>query len=254
MNFLRETWIVVVRSLRLSVRTPAWVFLGLVQPLLYLVLFGPLLERVVEATPDLPPGNTWQIFVPGLLVQLGLFGTAFVGFGVIAERRSGVLCRLQATPVHRSALLLGRVLRDVLVLVIQAILLVAAAMPFGLRLRIPGAALALLIVVLLGAAFASLSYAAALALKSEDALAPALNGTAVPLLLLSGVLLPMSLAPRWLRTLSEINPLSHVVNAMRTCFVGQPLPGGTLPGLGWAVCLCALGLVAGTWAFHRESV
>jgi len=253
MIFLRETWIVLVRSLRLSLRTPAWALLSLVQPLLYLALFGPLLERVVTATPDLPPGNTWQIFVPGLLVQLGLFGTAFVGFGIIAESRAGVIDRLHVTPAHRSALLLGRVLRDVLVLQVQAVLLVGAALPLGLRLRWQGALLAIVLVGLLGAAFASLSYAVALALKSEDALAPTLNGVTLPLLLLSGILLPMTIAPRWLRILSRANPLSHVVDAIRACFRDGPLTSDVLPGTAWTLALVLFGLLIGTRTFQRES-
>src|SRR4051794_41948687 len=91
--------------MRLSLRNPVWVVIGLVQPVLYLALFGPLLKQVVQSTPGLPPGDAWQIFVPGLLVQLGIFGAAFVGFGLIAEWRAGVIERMRVTPAHRTALL-----------------------------------------------------------------------------------------------------------------------------------------------------
>ena len=65
---------------------------------------------------------------------------------------------------------------------------------------------------------APLSYAAALKLKSEDAFAPLVQGIVMPLLLLSGILLPMALAPKWLQTLSDINPLTHAVDAARALF------------------------------------
>jgi ABC-2 type transport system permease protein len=253
MEFLRETWIVFARALRLSLRNPVWVVIGLTQPLLYLALFGPLLKAVVTATPGLPPGDAWQIFVPGLLVELGIFGAAFVGFGLVAEWRAGVIERMRVTPAHRLALLLGRVARDVLVLLVQALLLTLVAVPFGLRAPVGGVLLALIVVGLLGAAFSSLSYAAALQLKSEDALAPLLNGIAVPVLLLSGILLPMSIAPAWLRTLSDANPLKHVVDGVRAFFLGDVTTATAGWGLLATAALVAVGLVAGTRTFRRES-
>ncbi len=253
MTFLRETWIVFARAMRLSLRNPVWVVIGLTQPVLYLALFGPLLKQVVGNTPGLPPGDAWQIFVPGLLVQLGIFGAAFVGFGLIAEYRAGVIERMRVSPAHRTALLIGRVARDVVVLLVQGALLTLVAIPFGLRAPVGGVLLALLVVAFLAAAFSSLSYAAALRLKSEDALAPLLNGIAIPLLLLSGILLPMSLAPSWLRTLSDVNPLKHVVDGVRAFFRGD-LTGSTAAwGLVWAVGLVAAGVLVGTRTFRRES-
>jgi ABC-2 type transport system permease protein len=252
-SFLRETSIVFGRALRLSLRNPVWVVIGVVQPLLYLALFGPLLKKVVESTPGLPPGDAWQIFVPGLLIQLGIFGASFVGFGLIAEYRAGVVERMRVTPAHRSALLLGRVLRDVVVLLVQGTLLTAMAVPFGLRIGVGGALLALLVVAMLAAGVSSLSYAAALVLKSEDALAPMLNGIAVPLLLLSGILLPMSIAPAWLRTLSDVNPLKHVVDGVRAFFRGDLATATAGWGLVWAAALVLVGLLVGARTFRRES-
>jgi ABC-2 type transport system permease protein len=253
MTFVRETWIVFTRALRLGFREPVWLFIALSQPILYLALFGPLLEKVVEATPDLPPGDAWQVFVPGLLVQLALFGTVFVGFGLVAEYRAGVIERMRVTPASRTALLLGRVLRDVLVLVVQALVLTLVSVPFGLRAPVWGVAIALGLVAGLGAAFSALSYAAALVLKTEDALASVLNMLAVPVLLLSGILLPMTLAPAWLRSVSDVNPLKHVVDGVRSLFQGDVATSDTGWALVSAVALVAVGLFVGTRTFRRES-
>lgn len=253
MTFLRETWIVFTRSVRLGLREPVWLFIALGQPILYLAFFGPLLERVVESTPGLPPGDAWQVFVPGLLVQLGLFGAAFVGFGLVAEHRAGVVERLRVTPASRGALLLGRVVRDVVVLVAQATLLTLASVPFGLRAPLGGVAIALLLVAALGAAFSSLSYAAAMVLRTEDALASVLNSVAVPVLLLSGILLPMTLAPQWLQTVADVNPLKHVVDAVRQLFRGDVVTSTTGWGVVSALALAAVGLFLGARTFRRES-
>jgi ABC-2 type transport system permease protein len=253
MTFLRDTWIIFSRSMLLSLRNPVWVMLGLIQPVLYLALFGPLLKSVVGSTPGLPPGDAWQIFVPGLLVQLGIFGAAFVGFGLIAEYRAGVIERQRVSPASRGALLAGRVLRDVVVLLVQAVLLTLVALPFGLRAPFWGVVLAVIVVAALGASFASLSYAAALRLKSEDALAPLFNGLAVPVLLLSGILLPMSLAPAWLRYVSDVNPLKHIVDGIRAFFRGDIATGTGLWGLVATAGLLLVGVAYGIQTFRHES-
>jgi ABC-2 type transport system permease protein len=212
-----------------------------------------LLKRVVHA-PGFPKGDAWQVFVPGLLVQLGIFGAAFVGFGLIAEMRAGVVERMRVTPASRAALLLGRVLRDVVVLLVQGLMLVLAATAFGLRAPLGGLVLGLLVVGLLGAAFSSASYAAALVLRTEDSLAALTNSLAVPLLLLlSGILLPMSLAPGWLRGLSDVNPLKHVVDGVRQLFLGHVGTWTVFWGLVATAGLVLAGLVLGTRTFARES-
>jgi ABC-2 type transport system permease protein len=239
--------------MRLSLRNPIWVILGLMQPILYLALFGPLLEPVASA-PGFPPGDAWQVFVPGLLVQLGMFGAAFVGFGLIAEWRAGVVERMRVTPASRGALLLGRVLRDVVVLVIQgAVLIGSAVIFFGLDAPLQSLLTGLAIVALLGAAFSALSYGAALKMKSEDAFAPLINGVIVPVLLLSGILLPMTLAPNWLQTLAAANPLTHIVDGVRAVFRGEIGSSESLLGAGLTVALLVVGMFYGARVFRRES-
>ncbi len=252
MHTAHETWLIFRRAMQQSLRNPAWVVISLGQPVLYLALFVPLLRSLV-GRPGFPPGDEWQVMVPALLVQLALFGTAFVGFGLIAEYRSGVIERMRVTPVSRAALLLGRSLRDVVVLTVQGALLIALAVPFGLRAPVGGAVLGLALVAVLGLAMSSTSYALALRLKSEDAFAPVQNSIIVPLLLLSGILLPMSLAPTWLFTVSRFNPFVYVVDAARAAFVGDLTGVTVLLGVGVAVALSVASVAFGIRTFQREN-
>jgi ABC-2 type transport system permease protein len=250
---LRDTGLVFNRAMRQLLRNPFWVIFGLVQPVLYLVLFGPLLTRIVDG-PNFPqPGDAWQIFVPALLVQMGMFGGLFVGFGLIAEWRSGVIERMRVTPASRTALLLGRVLRDTVVAVVQATIIVTGAILFGLRVPWLGAVFGIAGVALLSIALASASYAVALRVKSEDAFAPLLNAVVLPVVLLSGILLPMNLGPAWLYNLSRINPFSYVVDAERAAFLGdftsRPILIGTLVTL----ALVVVTVYWGTRTFQREN-
>ena len=113
--------------------------------------------------------------------------------------------------------------------------------------------LTLVVIALLGAAFASVSYALALTLKSEDAFAPLLNAFVLPVLLLSGILLPMTLAPGWLQAISDVNPLKHIVEGTRAFFIGGYDTSIAWWGLALTVVLAVLGWVFGVRRFRRES-
>lgn len=189
--------------------------------------------------------------MPGLLIQTALFGTAFVGFGLIAELRAGVIERMRVTPLRRVAMLLGRALRDVTILVVQSLLLVLLSIPFGLTIDAAGLVVVLALVALIGLLIAPLSYALALLVKSEDALAPVVNLVTLPLLLLSGVLLPLALAPEWLRTLASFNPLSHAVDAARALFNGQFSDPVVASGVGLMAVLAAAALWMAARSFGR---
>ena len=149
------------------------------------MLFAPLLKSIARV-PGFPAGGAYNVFVPGLLIQLGLFGAAGVGFSLISELRFGVVERLRVTPVSRLSLLLGRALRDVLTLLVQSLILVALALPFGLSFRPLGILIALGLVATIGLLVASISYALALALKDENSFAPIIFTASLPLLLLLG--------------------------------------------------------------------
>jgi ABC-2 type transport system permease protein len=218
MNLFRDTWLVFTRQLTLVLRNPVWVIIGIIQPLFFLLLFGPLLKGM----PQVGGSNAYQFFVPGLLIQLAMFSTLFVGFGLIAELRAGVIERMRVTPISRLALLLGRCGRDVIQLLVQAAILTALAVPFGLSVAAADLALTFGLLALIGLLLSALSYALALKLRSEDALAPVVNTFSIPLLLLSGILLPMTFGPQWLQTIARWNPFSWATDAARALFAGDP--------------------------------
>lgn len=220
MKFISDTKLMFNRSIQHALRNPFWIFFNLFQPLLYLFLFMPLLESL-GGMPGLPKGRTVQVFIPGLLVMIAMFGSAFVGFGLVDEIRTGVIERFLVTPVSRSAIMAGRVLKDILVLLIQCIVITLISIPFGLTVDIGGFLISLLLYVLIATSMASMSYAFALIYKSEDNLSSTLNIIALPVSLLSGIMLPLVLAPLWLQALAGINPFSYAVNASRALFAGN---------------------------------
>ena len=247
MSMLRDTWIVFRRYFGRTLSSPLYMGVSLAQPVLYLVLFAPLLKSVASV-PGFPGGGAYNVFVPGLLVQLSLFGVTSGGWGLIAEVRAGIIERMRVTPVSRVSLLLGRTLRDVVMLVMQAILIVAAALPFGLSLAWPGIVLALLLMAMIAVLMASVSYAAALWLRDENTFGAIVFSATLPLMLLSGVLLPISLAPAWLQAVAKANPLLYAVEAQRALFANHVADATVIKGF---LAVGILALVA-AWASARS--
>ncbi|HEU0256532.1 MAG TPA: ABC transporter permease [Microbacteriaceae bacterium] len=250
MNFVHETGIIFRRQLRLSLREPAWIAIGVLQPVLYLALFGPLLKPLAS---QLGTTNAYTFFVPGLLVQLAIFGALFVGFGLLGEYRDGVIEAERVTPASRMALLLGRVLRDVLQVAVQSVILLVLGFVFGMRGSFWGMLLGFVLALILTGAISAGGYALALTVKTEDSLAAVANGVSLPVLLLSGILLPMTLAPVWLQRVSDVIPVKHIVTGIRDLFTGGAWGPTVAWAVFWAAVLIAAGLWIGTRTFRRQN-
>jgi ABC-2 type transport system permease protein len=249
-TFLRESYIVFRRQMRMNLRNPAWVIIGMLQPVLYLFLFGPLLKPLAD---QFGADNAYTFFVPGLLVQLGIFGAFFAGFSLIAEWRDGVIEAERVTPASRTALLVGRLMRDVSQLFVQALILVGLGYWLGMRGSWAGIVYGILLTLLVGGACAAASNALALTTKSEDVMAPVINMVMMPVLLLSGILLPMTLGPAWLESVSDWMPFKWVTDAVRTAFSGDFAHSPMLWGSVWALVLFAVSVWWGTATFRREN-
>ncbi|GAB2547580.1 ABC transporter permease [Nocardia heshunensis] len=252
MTFVRDTGLIYWSQLRANLRNPVWVIIGLMQPIIYLVLFGPLVKGVSSS---FGPGvDPWKILTPALVIQTGLFGALFVGFGIVAELRAGVIERQRVTPAPRGALLLGRVLKDMTVLIVQALVLVGvAAVAFGLRPNLLGLVLSLVLIAIMGGGLAAASYALGLWARSEDTLASLLNSVSVPIMLLSGILLPLTVGPKWLQNIGKVNPFSHTVDAARALFRGDFGAHEVYIGSAVTVAVTVVLVVIAARSFAREN-
>ncbi|MDT4991597.1 MAG: type transport system permease protein [Actinoplanes sp.] len=242
MKLLRDIGLIFERQMLLLRRNPVWIFVGVFQPVMYLLLFAPLLKPALQVRTN---AEAYELFVPGLLVLLAIFGGLFQGFGLIAELRAGIIERSRVTPVSRVALLLGRSLRDVVSLIAQAIIITLLGLLFDLHVFIGYLLLAYLMLALISLMTSAVSYGVALVVKSEDALAPLMNTVAQPVLLLSGILLPLSFAPGWLQAIADWNPFSWAVNGTRALFRGDLAADAIWQGL---LIMAVLTVVAVTWA------
>lgn len=240
-----DVWLVCLRELRPVLRDPVSVIFGLVQPLVFVGLFVPLLDGMSGGAFDLD----W--FVPGVLVMVALFSTAATGSNLQFEMQTGAHERTLVAPVRRSALVVGRALKEMVPLTLQACVLVTVALPFGFTPAPLGAVAGLLVLAVFGVGFGALSYALALAVRNQDWLFWTVQQAIVfPLMILSGMLLPLDEGPRWMQVLGAANPLSHVVEAQRALFAGE-FGADAARGLLAAAAVAVVGLAVAVRAMRR---
>jgi ABC-2 type transport system permease protein len=217
MKVFRDIGLLYKRKLMETLRNPVYIAMSMLTPILYLVLFSPLLNKIGSAVGT---QSVLDLFVPGLIVIVAFFNGLFVGYGIIDEIRNGVIERFRAAPTSRFAILAGPVLRDMTNVLVIVALFTLVSVPFGFHLHIVGWLITLLLICMLIITTASFGYGLGLILKEEDKLSPIVQGVNLPVLLLSGVLLPMELAPTWLQVIAHFNPVFYCVEAARLLCAG----------------------------------
>ncbi|KUP97271.1 ABC transporter permease [Thermobifida cellulosilytica] len=235
---ITDTVTVFVRELRPVLRDPFSVVFSLVQPLIFLALFAPLLPG------GLGGESTLQWFVPGIVVMSCLFATLSTGANLLFEIQLGSHERMLVSPLRRSALIVGRALKEIVPILVQTAIILLVTLPFGFRPHPLGALYGLLVLSVFSVGVGSLSYALALVSKDRHWLFWGVQQTLMfPLVLLAGIMLPVSGGPGWLQTLSLFNPLTYVVDAQRALFNGDLAD----PSVVWGTLASAAVAVVGLW-------
>ena len=250
MKFVHDTHLLVQRKVRETLRQPVWVVMGLATPLLYLALFAPLLDKLREG-PGFRGASTLDVFIPGVLCLMAFGAGMGAGWGVIFELQAGVIERFRVTPVSRFALVLGTAIRDVLAFLIPAVIVIFVALPFNYHPDRIGTVILLVLLSLVAAGTSAWSSALGVTLREIGSLAAVVTGLQLPLTLLAGILLPLSLAPAWLRGLAHIDPLYYTVRAARLLSVGTL--GNSTVAVGFLVSgvLTVVMLAWATRAYNR---
>lgn len=247
-GFWADTWNVMTRELKPMLREPASVLFAMVQPLVFLGLFAPLL-------PALEGSSALQWFVPGIIAMTALMGASMTGSNLTLEINTGSHERLLVSPLRRSALMVGRALKEIVPMLAQALLIVAVVTPFSFELHLGGVLLGLGILALFSVGVGSLSFALAIVSKGQDWLFWTVQQTLIfPVLLLAGVLLPVDgSAPGWLRLLADLNPLTYIVEAERALFAGSYPVDTVAYGVTAAALVAGVGLVVGLRTMRSSS-
>lgn len=253
LTVLTHAALLTVRLLRALRRMPAFLVIGLVQPVIWLLLFGQLFRSVV----DLPgfthgDGGFLRFLTPGVVMMTALFASAWAGTTYLQDIDRGVMDRLLTSPVQRGAMVIATMACQAIQTLVQSLVIVAVALAAGARFPggVPGVGVTLLAAVLLALTFSALSDAAALLTRRQATLIAISQFTTLPLMFLSSAVMDLGLAPGWVGAVAACNPMEWAVVAAREA-MGAHTDWSTV----WAHLglLAAAALVMGslsTRAFH----
>jgi ABC-2 type transport system permease protein len=213
---LRHSWYMTVRHLRALWRQPAWIAVTLVQPIIWLLLYGALFKRVVEI-PGFQSGSYIEFLTPGVIVMTAFFGAGWSGMPVIEDIQRGVVDRFLISPVRRWALIAGPLMQLAIVIVIQSLIIVGLGLAVGASLPggVPGVAVLIVCAVLLAACLGAVSNGLALLARREETLIAAVNFIVLPATFLSSTFMQESLVPGWIADIARFNPVNWAVEAGR---------------------------------------
>ena len=217
MNPLRHTWQVTLRYLRALFRQPAWVGITLIQPMIWLLLFGALFKSIAHI-PGFRGGSYIEFLTPGLIVMLAISSAGWSGMAYIEDMNIGVMDRFLVSPIWRGALNAGSVTQQVIIIALQSVIVAALSLAVGGHFPngIGGVAILIGVSALLGASFASLSNALALVVRERESLIGAVTSVTLPLTFVSTAFMQQTLVPHWIRVIAKFNPVTWAVQAGRS--------------------------------------
>jgi ABC-2 type transport system permease protein len=250
-SILSDTWFMIGRQTRNLLRQPIWIALILIQPMIWLLLYGQLFKRAV-ALPGFGDATYIAFLTPGIVVMNAFFGAMWSGMAMIQDIDRRVIERFLATPATRLSLVLSQIVRTSLIAAVQAVILLLVSLALGVRVHEGAAGWAILILasMLVASAFGGISHGLALLMRREESMIGVANFVGLPLLFVSSTLLAAASIPHWMRWAMRFNPVNWGVQAAR-----EPVLAGTDWGsIGFHLALLAALTVAtaafATWAFR----
>jgi ABC-2 type transport system permease protein len=216
----RHTWQVTLRYLRALFRQPAWIGITLIQPMIWLLLFGALFKSIAKI-PGFHGGSYIEFLTPGLIVMLAISSAGWSGMAYIEDMNIGVMDRFLVSPIWRGALNAGSVTQQVIIIAFQSVIVAALSLAVGGHFPngVGGVAILIGVAALLGASFASLSNALALVIRQRESLIGAVTSVVLPLTFLSSAFMQQTLVPSWIRSIARFNPVNWAVQAGRSAAV-----------------------------------
>jgi ABC-2 type transport system permease protein len=253
-------------------RVPAQLYFSLVQPLVWFLLFGQLFSRLTSGfgmtsanspiTAQFGTNNYSAFFLPAIVIQVMLFGSANAALAVINDDQSGYLNKLRMAPINRFAILMGTILADLTRTLVQVLILLIVGVIFGVRFAhwelLP---FIFVIAILFSLMVGGFGLYIGLTTRSAQTTLLVINFFTLPLLLISSAQLPITLLPDWLQVIARFNPVTYGINSMRVIVTGlnaQQVSAGDsvwsvlLLGMGVLFGLAFIGMAAAAYRFNKQ--
>ena len=215
MTAVRQTWQVFMRGIRTLMRQPAFLLITIVQPIVWLLLFGALFKSVAEI-PGFH-GTYIDFFTPGVVVMLALFGAGWSGMAFVEDIANGVMERMLTSPVWRGSLNVGWITYEAVVIMLQTVLIVVLAEILGADFKggLIGVIVMFFIGALLAASVASFSNAVGVLGRQRETVIGVVSFFQLPLTFLSTGMMQKNLLPHWMQTVAMFNPVNWAVVGAR---------------------------------------
>lgn len=252
MRFARDTFYLLLRELRITLRMPVWLIMAVVQPIIWLLLFSQLFQAVgtIESFPET---SYLRFLTPGLAIMAALFSSSYSGMGILRDIERGVMDRLLATPTRRASLIGSRVLHAAVSVMIQAGVILVMSILMGIRPGggVLGAFWVLLAAGVLGIALGAVSNGLAIVTGRQELLLSLTNFAVLPLTFLSTMIMARPMMPDWMKGVARFNPVDWAVTVARNGFRGTN-PGEVTEKLVLLVLFAAICWVLAARAFARH--
>lgn len=232
-----------VRHLMALWRQPWWIAISLVQPVIWLLLFGALFQTVADI-PGFGSDNYIQFLAPGVVVMTAFFGSGWTGMPVIDDINRGVIDRFLVSPARRVSLVFGRLASTSVTNTVQSLIIIGLALIAGASFDngVLGVLVLIAVSILLAGAFGCLSIGLALLARREETLIAIVQFLLLPLSFISVTFMQKNLMPEWMQTVASYNPLNWAVEAGRAAVTPSP-DWGMIAGKS-ALLIVFLGLCA----------
>jgi ABC-2 type transport system permease protein len=245
---LSDTWFMVVRQARNLMREPIWIVLLLVQPMVWLLLYGQLFKNVTKLG-GFGTASYITFLAPAIVVMNAFFGATWSGMSMIYDLDHKIVERFLATPASRFAIVLSQIVRSALTAAIQAVIILLVSLALGVRVHtgLAGWVVIILAAILVNSSFAGVSQAIALLTRREATMIAVANFIGLPLLFLSTTMIAKPQMPGWMQDAAKFNPVDWGVRAAREVV----LPGTSWGDVGmYLLLLFALSALTAAWATY----
>ncbi len=256
-DFLSETWVLYRRSLTKLIRRPIVLYFSLLQPAIWLLLFGQMFNRMVSlpgASSSFGTSSYMAFFTPGVIMMTMLFGAGQTGLGLIQDMDSGFLDKLLTTPINRFAIILGKLLGDLTRMVMQSLLILTIATIAGVRFHAGALAIIFIVAIsgLFGMALAGINTIIALKTRNTETTFLIGNFVNLPLMFTSTSMMPKSFLPNWMQTIANLNPITYGIEGMRGLITTGFDPNQVFPAMIVLGTIAALSITTATFMFKSR--
>lgn len=249
---ISDTLAITRRNLLVWMRVPAYIAFTVIQPVMFVLMFRYVFGGAI---PVQVKGGYVNFLMPGIIGQTAAFATFGTAIALATEVQKGVIDRLRSMPMARSAVLAGRLVADTARMLITILIIVGVGYGVGFRFQngFGGAVGMVLLATLFGVSFSCIAAYTGLAIKDEESVQAFGMIWLFPVVFLSSAFVPIRTMPGWLQAFANNQPVTYVIDTLRSLALGGPIEANLWKSLAWLVGIVVVFAPLAVRAYKRAS-